>query len=791
MSEEIARLERRLQRERIARKEAESILEEKSVELFHSNLELKELTKHLELRVEERTKELEQSRDEALKLAEVKSEFLANMSHELRTPLNGVLGMLTLLKNTSLSDKQAKLVNTAVNSGELLLTLINDVLDLSKLEENKLILENIAFDPIELVQLTCEPFSAQAVTKGIELICIISPELPIALIGDPTRIKQIIINLVSNALKFTEQGEVLISAHYEDDEFVITVSDTGIGMSQEHLDKVLNKFSQANESTTRKYGGTGLGLPICSMLVDAMEGMFLISSELNQGTSFEVRLPLKKQQGDAELIYATELEDKNVLVAFKNPHIVHYMETVLKHWHIQQVTCVSDTSSLKDMVCSKGQFDLIICDASLSDQFNTEVLELVRQHQEQCNLISYWQVGTNIYNEVDHTMMILPIKQSELYDAMVQTPNCGLRQNINEQMLPTQRRYKNTKVLLAEDNQVNQEVAQELLSLFGCKVDIANNGQEALHRLIEQEYDLVLMDIQMPVMDGITATQQIRQLPQKNANSLPIIALTAHSLESDKEKSIQAGMNAHLTKPIELGQLANILSEFLTPSNTATSETLAHVPDKAPQNSSIDPNVLDIKGALDRMLGNDTLYRKILKTYIESTQENLDIINQLDPTAQTHENEYRAAHTIKGSSANIGATAVSDDAQELEFFIKNNDLSSEKKQPELESLVESLNQSATTLFSTIEQYTQHNSSSISAPIDNVSLDTDIASICSKIIDSIYSDLREVEVLISELENKLNGAYEPLMKKIAMHYSQYEMLKLEDSCKQLIEETKNA
>ena len=705
MSDEIEKYKARAKREKEARKQAEMILEQKSLELYQSNQELKQLTKHLENRVQERTQELQVALDEAVKLAEVKSEFLANMSHELRTPLNGVLGMLTLLKNTQLSNKQNKLVSTAANSGELLLALINDVLDFTKLDNDKLELETIPFNPAELIQLTCEPFATEALSKHIELIYLIAPNIPSLLLGDPTRIKQIVTNIVANAIKFTERGEIVVSAHFEDGEFVISVSDTGIGMTEEQLDKVLDKFSQANESTTRKFGGTGLGLSICKLLIELMSGMLLISSKEGQGSCFEVRLPLEVAGQTTALVFPPEIGDQKVLLLFQHEQLLDHIEELLMHWTFRDIDKAFNFD-LANTLLDLNQYDLVIVGQKVQLETYEDVFAMIRQHNAACQIISYWEAGTAINSESDHIMLHLPVKQSDLYDALVLKTDPHKRMCAMEN-LSEKADYQGSSVLLVEDNLVNQQVAQELLSLFNCQVTLANNGQEALDLVQIEMFDIILMDIQMPVMDGITATKEIRALGG-TFSEMPIIALTAHNLAGDKEKSITAGMQDHITKPIEVKELNRVLNQYLVDDfdiGLSIEETaIDTIDDESPQEQY--PG-LAVEEAMERVLGSTDLYIRIIKEFARVTKESIEEIKSA-LTQQDQSSLIRLSHTIKGSAANIAANELSKCAAQLETTAKQGETYDQALLAQLNEQLAELEGSATQVFTSIECYLVNN-----------------------------------------------------------------------------------
>lgn len=792
MPDEIERLKARLKREKEARKEAEAILEDKSIELYHSNLELKELTKHLEFRVEERTAELEKARDEALQLAEVKSEFLANMSHELRTPLNGVLGMLALLNNTELNGKQSKLLSTAVNSGELLLTLINDVLDLSKLEHDQFQLEHIAFNPAELIQLTCEPFVIQAVAKNIELIYILTPDMPLQLQGDPTRIKQILTNLVSNALKFTEEGEVLISAYFEEGELVLSVSDTGIGMTSNQIDRVLDKFSQANESTTRKYGGTGLGLAICQKLVDAMDGMISIQSTPGEGSCFEVALPLSLVEGDLELFYPTDLSSKRFALGFQNSHILHYTESLLHFWNIKQMDQATSLPLLKECLRQPEQYDFILIDQKFALEEGNDLFEWILEVQPSAKLVSFWPSGTGVEQSPEHYKLFFPVKQSDLFDVLIQSPEQNYRPDLTHVKDVHSERYFGSFVLLVEDNLVNQEVARELLNYFGCDVTTANNGEEALNKIQETEFDLVLMDIQMPVMDGITATKEVRALGG-HFLTLPMVALTAHSLSGDREKSLAAGLDDHITKPIELNQLARILGTFLSPAagdenipvTAAPAEPLVMTPD--PSTTSV-LKVLDVAAALNRILNNQDLYVRVLKEFFKATVENLTLLQEAFEQRDL-DIVISISHTLKGSSANIGGERVQKSAAKLESLAKEVTDLNDDTWLQLATNSAELEQELASLLNEVEQYLkQHDGPA--QKTENEMSPQDIQQLCLTIQESIYADLAHAGDAITQLESvELADNIEVLVRNLRASFQAFDFTAIESDCEKIIREVK--
>lgn len=539
MSADIEKLQRRYEREKAARLQAEEILEIKSRELFEKNQALEKLSASLETQVVARTEELLSARDEALAAAHAKSEFLANMSHELRTPMNGVLGMLALLQGTKLANEQTEFLRIARSSGELLLSVINDILDFSKIEAGKMDLEELVFDPRILLQDVISPLSFTAQDKGIELKNSCDESMPKAIWGDSTRLKQVITNLVSNAVKFTDKGNVTVFMRAVNSKYYIQVKDTGMGMDSGQLAHIFEAFGQGDSSITRTHGGTGLGLTITNRLSQMMGGLVNVESELGTGSIFTVVLPLKEAS-------AEELES--------------------------------------------------------SEQ----------------------------------------IKEGLVFS---QEP-----------------------VLVVEDNQVNQQIALHLLNEANLNISLAENGKEALEMVQQNEYQLVLMDLQMPVMDGLEATRQIRKL-QGDVKDIPIVAMTAHASTEHIEECMDVGMNAHTTKPINIDILLNTIAKWIHPSGLREPEEMKPLP----SNDRFHISGIHFSEALSRVKGNQGLLVKLFSTFYE-THMNIDT----DITQQVLDSDIPKLkvlfHTIKGSAANISAKHISQLAAELEQYAKEDNL---------------------------------------------------------------------------------------------------------------------
>ncbi|MCH8497569.1 MAG: response regulator [Marinobacter sp.] len=531
---------------------------------------LKDHSTQLEQEVEARTREISEknkalqrgnralikSKEDAVRRARSRATFLANMSHEIRTPLNGLLGMLSLTLESELSPTQRNRLEIARNAGQNLLSLLNDILDISKVEAGKLSLESIAFSMRELIEDAASLLANQAHSKAVELVTDIDPGLPELFRGDPTRINQIINNLLGNAIKFTEKGEVRLYATYTNDYLVLEVIDTGIGMSADAMEHIFAPFSQADTATTRHYGGTGLGLTLCRQLVERMHGQIDVESQPGKGTRFIVRLPLQLMNADTPpsdaRLQQPELQSKGVwlLLPHANPHRLP-LERQLKHWKIP-VYGYDDAKSaaqappvlLIDSKVSHGKLPEDYPPAS------TILLGDEPANAEQSGFLN----------------LCFPLRRRELHKVLLNAlyPEGA---PINVGAAGPERTLTDLRILLVEDNRVNQIVASTMLKKLGHQVDIAENGERAVAAVTSQPYDIVLMDCQMPVMDGFEATRRIRA--HDTLRNLPIIAVTANVLEGDRDECITAGMNDYITKPFNQEGLKQVIQRWGNPTPTA------------------------------------------------------------------------------------------------------------------------------------------------------------------------------------------------------------------------------
>lgn len=526
--------------------ELETIVKARTNELQKANIQLRVSNQ-----------ELKDSREEALAMAEARSAFLANMSHEIRTPINGLLGMLGLALDSDMDDEQRQKLTVAYDSGKVLMALLNDILDLSKFEAGKLQLEQIPFDLGALVEDTLRLMSQNTYKEAVELACQVDPKLPAQLEGDPTRVRQVISNLLSNALKFTARGHVLVSldwlTEHHPARVCIRVEDTGIGIAPEALESIFSPFTQADRNISRRFGGTGLGLTLCRSLTDAMGGTLRVESRPQQGSTFIVELPLRSLHAASQ----PQIKLAGQVLIFNQQQRLQgkILQQLLTHWQLDtRVVNYPNPEQLPEPLPPASYW--IIDSPALAEQLariNSETPRLLlcpyRQQLDQ-------QHTERLYL---HQQLPSPISRARLLRALreLEQPRKQSSSNLPEPSAQT----NNALLLLVEDNAVNQMVAKGMLTRMGYQVVAVEHGQAALEWLEQQRCDLVLMDCNMPVMDGYEASRRIRQKP--DLVDLPIIALTANALQDDRQRCEQAGMNDYLAKPFKREDLQKLLHKWL------------------------------------------------------------------------------------------------------------------------------------------------------------------------------------------------------------------------------------
>ena len=685
--------------------------------------------------IEKHHAELMEARSEALSASKAKGDFLANMSHEIRTPMNAIIGMAYLALKSDLDVRQAGYVNRIYVAGNTLLGIINDILDFSKIEAGKLDIESTPFMLDDMLAKTTNLIAHKADDKGIELLFNIAPDVPQGLCGDPLRLGQVLTNCVSNAIKFTSEGEItvscsLVSGPVSAEGGAITlafsVTDTGIGMTKEQQAALFKPFTQADTSTTRVYGGTGLGLTISKRLVELMGGTLSVTSEPGRGTTVSFTVQLFSAPPEKQPQYATSLAGLRVLVVDDNEMARTILCEMLTGFTLLPTAVSSAKEAYAELERAQNNlapYQLILLDWRMPGISGLEAAEHIRvmdlQHTPPIVLVTAFG-RTDLQSQAEAAgirhVLLKPVSPSQLFNSVLEAVQTDARV-LSPVSLPSlsdeAERFSGVRVLLVEDNMVNQQVAAEILRQEGIIVDIVENGQLAVNTLSQrvQDYDLVLMDLQMPVMDGYEATRVLRAM--RATQDIPIIAMTAHAMSGERENCINAGMNDHVAKPIEVDKLFEVLRHWAPKRSPALFERSVHhdgslaenVDENSPpvekEAAEIEkkerhavhgtmintptapgsagpaaPTVedalcipgLDCESAIKRLAGNKSLYLKTLTMFAKSMPGYRDELSQALQN-KDEEGLRRAAHTIKGLAATVGAGAIADSAATLEHSV--------------------------------------------------------------------------------------------------------------------------
>jgi len=623
-----------------------------------------------------------------------KSQFLANMSHEIRTPMNAIIGFSNLALKTELSKKQFDYLTKIERSAQSLLQIINDILDFSKIEAGKLEMETIHFQLDEVMNHIANMVSVKAAEKNIELLITIADNVPRGLIGDPLRLGQILLNICNNAVKFTEAGSILIKVELSEtydkrSRIKFTIKDTGIGMSAEQITKLFEAFSQGDNSITRKFGGTGLGLTISKLLVEMMDGEIFVESELGRGSTFSFIAEFTRQKTENKVLPDTPVDivGLKVLIVDDNKLSREVLKEQLLSFRLKPTAVDSGAMALRELerAALDKPYDLVLMDWRMPGMDGIETAKMMRRssklgHIPLTIMVTAFDqeiIMRQAENAGIKAFLLKPISSSLLFDTIMQVLGrevpTAIRMHPREKdLLNGKEELRGVKVLLAEDVPLNQQVATEILESAGIIVQIANNGQEAVDAVAKTHYDAILMDIQMPIMGGHAATRLIRA-DKKNAR-LPIIAMTAHAMQGAKDECLAAGMNDYISKPIDPEYLFTVLSRWIQhrASDTTTKPSIIQ-PQPLPMSTAaiVFPANLpgvDLQAGLQRLNGNKKLYQDLLMAFAKDYATAVSDIKIALSTAD-FDTAKKLAHTLKGVAGNLSADVIYLAAKNLELGV--------------------------------------------------------------------------------------------------------------------------
>ncbi len=664
------------------------------IQQIHSrNLRLAEHRRKLQELVIERTKNFEQAARQAEKASQAKGDFLARMSHEIRTPMNGVVGMAELLENTGLADQQQHMVQTMRSSADALLEIINDILDFSKIEAGQLQVLETAFSPVELLEEVCEFLAPQAHERNLELVCDITAAVPQKCSGDPIRLRQVIVNLLGNAIKYTEKGHVIVRATATElaDEKVqlrIEVEDTGFGVPEEQLDTIFEAFTQGDSFETRKHGGTGLGLAITRELVTLLGGEVKATSRLGAGSTFWVTLPLAIPAGTQQPVNSFSVGVKSVLIVQDNESAAKALAALIEA--IGATAWITRTGHHAIERMALDQFGLVLIDELLPDMTGVELIDRIRSTPASTAVplvlmtssMPAAAAATLLIkpSSVPDARMSKPVRRARLHAAIDHALGRGgpAEERSREAAKPAQ---LNLRVLLVEDSQVNREVAVGMLESLGCKVDCAHDGSVGVEQALSWGFDLVLMDCQMPLMDGFEATRRIRSKEASiGRQPMPIIALTANALQGDRERCLEAGMNDFISKPFTMKKLREVLRAATGSITTNTAPAAAPLAGAAPGNVRGDAArdedsqrgtgsalpIVDLAHIEELLsLNRPQIVPRAIALFKTQADKNLDEVDAALNAFSIADVE-RAAHSLKSAALSIGGRRFAEAASDCE-----------------------------------------------------------------------------------------------------------------------------
>ncbi|MCF8029525.1 MAG: response regulator [Desulfohalobiaceae bacterium] len=658
-------------------------------------------------------KDLRAAKEEAESATKAKSKFLAHMSHEIRTPMNAVIGLAHLLSRTELTADQEDYVRKIINSSQALLGIINDILDFSKVEAGKLDLDHVAFDLHEALDNLSNVVSLKAEEKDLELLFAVEPDVPVRIMGDPLRLGQVLTNLATNAVKFTEKGNVVLAVQaveWEEKDRArlrFAVRDTGVGLTQEQQENLFEAFEQVDASNTRQHEGTGLGLAISKQLVELMGGELRVESEPGEGSTFWFEAPFQVVQEARKPLVPHRLSGLRVLVVDDNETSRQILKGILGNFGCRVTTAVDGETGLAVLQQTEEPFHLVLMDWYMPGMNGIEATRRIKSESVPNSPPAVLMVTAYGRDTLKHAaeetgtdaFMTKPMNPSLLLNTILQVLGEKPRERAAGQDNASQEwsgleDIRGASVLLAEDNEINQEVAVELLHQAGMSVTTAANGREALQYLDSESYDLVLMDVQMPEMDRLETTRRIWQ----EGHTVPVLAITAHAMEGDAQKSLDAGMNDHLTKPIDPDQLTQALIRWITPRESASypqtregrrREVTGHLPEL---------EGLDTEQGLQNTGGSTNLYVKLLREFPGKNAEAGQNIRAARKAGRGEE-AVRLAHSVKGAAASLGAARLSEAARELEEALRRGD-----EHEELEKLLNRFEEDLESICQSIERF---------------------------------------------------------------------------------------